>query len=200
MLMRKKLIFVGMVMTLFVVMACSFGYEGVVFGSDPEVEFVEDQTATAESAQNNPPQKAAATQEPEYQAPASPGTSAVTANSGKHDYAVAATNFHCTCQVDGDVVVEFTIQEDRLEYSLFGGAPDVYEKIGENTYKRTFMGYYILSSGSGAQATETVVEEERHSVIILNDQGYIMEQYQGADSSPCCYHTFTRGGTFGTVP
>jgi hypothetical protein len=189
-----------MVMTLFVVMACSFGYEGVAIGSDPDIELLEDQTATAESAQNNPNQKAATTQEPEYQPPASPSTSAVTANSGKHDYAVAATNFNCTCQVDGDVIVEFNIQDDQLEYSMFGGAPDVYEKIGENSYKRTFMGYYILSSGSGAQATETVVEEERHSVIILNDDGYVMEHYQGADSSPCCYHTFTLGGTFGTVP
>lgn len=200
MLMRKKLILAGMVMTLFVMMACSFGYEGVAIGSDPEVEFVEDQTATAESAQKDPTQIVAKTQEPEYQPAASPGTSAVTANSGKHDYAVAATNFNCTCQVDGDVIVDFNIQDDMLEYSMFGGVPDVYEKIGENSYKRTFMGYYILSSGSGAQATETVVEEERHLVIILNDEGYVLEHYQGSDSSPCCYHTFTMGGTFGTVP
>ena len=111
----------------------------------------------------------------------------------KHTYAVAATNFDCTCQVDGDMRVGLNVSGDQLEYSVSDGVPDIYQKIGENTFKRTFMGYYILSSGCGSQATETVVEEERHTIIILNDQGYIMEHYQGAEASACCFHTFTLG-------
>lgn len=193
--MKTKLIAFLIALTLILSIACSIGYEGLVIGDDPEISLLEDQTATAASAQSSAPAGEAATPEPEYQPSTSTGSNAETANSGEHTYAVSATNFGCTCQVDGNMTVGFNILSDKLEYSVFGGTPDVYEKTGENTYKRTFMGYYILSSGSGAQATETVVEEERHTVIILNNGGYVMEHYQGEESSPCCYHTFTLGST-----
>jgi hypothetical protein len=57
-------------------------------------------------------------------------------------------------------------------------------RTGENSYKRTFMGYYILDSGSGDQVTSTVVEEERSVVIILNPTGYRMEHFQGQPARP----------------
>ena len=119
------------------------------------------------------------------------GSNAETANAGSHEYSVAATNFDCICQVDGNTTASFNFLGDQLEFTTPGGAVDVYDKIAENTYKRTFMGYYILSSGTGAQATETIVEEEKHLVLILNGDGYVMEHYSGDAPSPCCYHTFT---------
>ena len=172
--------------------ACTFGYEGVNFGSDPEVEFIEDQTATAGAAQSAAALKAASTPEPVAQPAAPQDSSAEGSHAGTHEYSVAATNFDCTCQVDGNATVAFNFKGDQLEIANPGGAADVYEKIAENTYKRTFMGYYILSSGSGDDLAETRVEEERHVVIILNNDGYVMEHYQGEDNSPCCFHTFTR--------
>jgi hypothetical protein len=66
----------------------------------------------------------------------------------------------------------------------------VYDKVGENTYQKTEMGYYILKSGEGDQATETKVEEEDRTVIILTSSGYVMENYKGEESSPCCFYTF----------
>jgi hypothetical protein len=53
------------------------------------------------------------------------------------------------------------------------------------------MGYYILVSGEGDNKTSTQVEEERRDVIILTEDGFISEHYQGEESSPCCFHTFT---------
>ena len=104
---------------------------------------------------------------------------------------MTAQDFDCICQVDGNVQVEFTFKGDQLEVKNASGGVDVYDKIGENRYRRSWMGYYILVSGEGDQKTETQVEEERSVVIILNDNGYVMEHYQGTASSPCCIHTFT---------
>ena len=186
-----RVILVGLVILL--TMACSFGYEGVNFGDDPEVSLLEDQTATAAQAQKSTAPVSSNTQEPQVSSGSAQSSDPIALNTGEHTYAVAATNFDCTCQVDGDMRVGLNVSGDQLEYSVSGGVPDIYQKIGENTFKRTFMGYYILSSGSGSQATETVVEEERHTIIILNNQGYILEHYQGAEASPCCFHTFTLG-------
>jgi hypothetical protein len=189
--MQKKSIAIYIVAILSITMACAISYEGINFGSDPDVEFVEDQTATAASAQTSVPQASLTTPVPEYRPDSAGGSSAEQVNSGTHEYSVAATNFDCTCQVDGNVTAGFNFKGDQLEYTTPGGSVDVYDKIGENTYKRSFMGYYILSSGSGAQVTETVVEEEKHVVIKITDSGYVMEHYSGTETSPCCYHTFT---------
>jgi hypothetical protein len=110
---------------------------------------------------------------------------------GSHEYSLVATNFDCICQVDGNTTASFKFTDNQLEFTNPGGGVDIYDKITENQYQRTFMGYYILSNGSGAQVTETVVEEEKRTVIILNSGGYIMEHYSGSSSSPCCYHTFS---------
>jgi hypothetical protein len=175
-------------------MACTIGYEGVAFGSDPEVEKIEDLTATAENAQSTMPDQPAFTPEPTV-SPAKTQASDPAPekeNVELKEYSVSATNFNCVCQVNGNVTPEFHFNGDQLEMSNREGGVEVYEKIGENTYKRSWMGYYILVSGSGDDKTETRVDEERSVVIIFNDSGYVMEHYQGSSSSPCCFHTFTQ--------
>lgn len=191
--MNRKVIVICLATIWVLIMACSFGYEGVNWGSDPDVEHIEDLTATAASADVFTPEVKIieSTPEPEYQPVAPGGSAAESVNAGAHEYSVTATNFGCVCQVDGNVTANFKFNGSQLEFTNPGGGVDMYEKIGDNTYKRSFMGYYILSSGEGAQATETVVEEEKHVIIILNDNGYVMEHYSGEESSPCCYHTFT---------
>jgi hypothetical protein len=189
---KKKLIFPLFVIFM-ITMACTISYEGVAIGSDPDIEKIEDMTATAEYAQPSIPVQVevVSTPEPAYQPVVPQPSEAETENAGPKEYSVTATNFDCTCQVDGNVTVEFNFKGDQLEIPKGGGEVDVYEKIGENTYKRSWMGYYILTSGSGDDATETKVDEERSAVIILNDDGYVMEHYQGSASTPCCFHTFT---------
>lgn len=192
--MPKMKLALPLIVLILVTMACTIGYEGVAIGSDPEVDFIEDQTATAGAVLtgSTPQPPEAAVTESANQTGAAQGASGQSSFAGENEYAVEATNFGCICQVDGNVTASFTFNGDQLEYTTPGGAVDVYDKIGENTYKRTFMGYYILTSGEGDNLTETKVEEERHVIITLNDGGYIMEHYQGAESSPCCFHTFTQ--------
>jgi hypothetical protein len=195
--MKKKFETIAVIVVSFLVMmACSFGYEGVAIGDDPE-DYERDMMRLTIEAMNTEsvPQAAAATSEPEYQPANSLGVDSSTLEagvSGTHDYSVEAANFECTCQVDGDMTVSFNFIGEQLEVTNAGGDGQVYDKTGENRYKRTFMGYYILDSGSGDQVTSTVVEEERHVVILLNPTGYRMEHFQGSASSPCCYHTFTK--------
>lgn len=190
--MKKNNLSLLLLVIFFLTLACTISYEGINFGSDPDIEFIEDQTATAASALTSTDKEATATTEPEYQPPQAQGSDAEQVHAGAHEYAVSAVNFECTCQVDGNVTTSFRFNGDQLEVTNPGGGVNVYDRIGDGAYKRTFMGYYILTSGSGAQATESIVEEERHVVILLNDEGYVMEHYQGSSTSPCCYHTFTR--------
>lgn len=192
--MKTKRILIPLFIIVMISMACSFGYEGVNFGSDPDIEKIEDLTATAEGAWNgqhllSTPE--AATPEPPQPANVPQSSEGQSSVAGAHEYSVTATNFDCTCQVNGNATVEFVFKGDQLEVPN-GDTVDVYEKIAENTYKRSWMGYYILTSGEGDQMTETRVDEERSAVIILNENGYIMEHYQGSSASPCCYHTFTK--------
>ncbi len=114
-----------------------------------------------------------------------------TANAGTHEYSVEATNFDCTCQVDGNITPIIKFTGDQVEFQNADGSGLVYDKIGESTYKRSWMGYYILQNGTGAQATDTKVDEEQHTVLIFNSSGYIMESYQGSSDTPCCYYTNT---------
>ncbi|MBW6471714.1 MAG: hypothetical protein K0B14_01200 [Anaerolineaceae bacterium] len=106
--------------------------------------------------------------------------------SEENEYAVSATNFGCTCSIDTSTMsISLDIDGDQLTY-----AGKVYNKIADNTYKRTYMGYYINVSGEGENKTTTQVDEERHDIIILTEDGFISEHYQGDEGSPCCYHTF----------
>lgn len=105
----------------------------------------------------------------------------------ENEYSVTGTNFGCTCSVDGNTMtLSLDIIGDQLTY-----AGNVYDKIAENTYKRTYMGYYLNVSGEGENKVTTQIDEERHDIIILTEDGFISEHYQGDESSACCYHTFT---------
>jgi hypothetical protein len=193
--MHKKLGSICILLIIFLlIMACTISYEGVIFSDDddhPDRDIFEMWTLDAMGTQSVS-EPAAATPKPEYQ-PAEPqGSDLETANAGTHEYSVQAANFECTCQVDGNQTVRFSFMGDQVEVTNDGGAAQVYDKIGENTYKRTFMGYYILDSGSGDQVTSTIVEEEKHVMIIFTSGGYRMEHYSGSSSSPCCYHTFSQ--------
>ncbi len=189
--MNKKNMVIPILAIIMITMACTISYEGVAIGSDPDIEHIEDMTATAERAQPSLPIEVVSTPQPTSQPAASQPSEPETEKAGPKEYSVTATNFDCTCQVGGNVTVEFNFKGDQLEVVNNSGALDVYDKIGENTYKRSWMGYYILTSGEGDEATETKVDEERSAVIIFNDTGYVMEHYQGTSSSPCCFHTFT---------
>ncbi len=193
--MNKKKLLLPLFILVMVTLACTISYEGINFGSDEDIEKIEDLTATAESAWNEQQllgtQKDAVTPEPARPSNSSPVTEGSTSMAGSHEYSVNATNFDCICQTNGNVTTEFIFKGDQLEVPN-GNDVEVYEKIAENTYKRSWMGYYILVSGEGDQATETKVDEERSVVIIFNDNGYIMEHYQGTSASPCCYYTFTK--------
>lgn len=128
--------------------------------------------------------------EPEAAKPASEDVSSSDPESSyseENEYAVSATNFSCTCSVDSPTKsLSLDINGDELTY-----AGNVYNKIADNTYKYSWMGYYILQSGEGEDKTSTQVDEERHNVIILADDGFVLESYQGDESSACCFHTFT---------
>jgi hypothetical protein len=108
--------------------------------------------------------------------------------SGPSGYTVSAENFNCICQeVSGIVTQELRVTDQQLEIVEADGNTIVYEKIGENTYERSIMGYYILIDGD----QKTKVYREDSVVITLTDHGYTISQYQGTDTSPCCIHTFT---------
>jgi hypothetical protein len=188
--MKRQIAVIPIVIIIMLTMACAIGYEGVSIGSDPDIEKIEDLTATAQNSQPVRALEAVSTPVPTSQPAAAQDPAETTEKAAPKEYSVTAANFDCTCQVDGNVSVEFNFKGDQLEVSTNGGSADVYDKIGENTYKRSWMGYYILMSGEGDNATETKVDEERSVVIILNDSGYVMEHYQGSASSPCCFHTF----------
>ena len=189
---QKQAIISLLFVLLAITLACSIGYEGIAIGSDPDIEHMEDMTATAEKALPAVPVQAASTPIPTRPPAVPEEPAAETKNTSPSEYSVTAANFDCVCQVDGNVSVEFNFKGDQLEITNAGGGVNVYDKIGENTYKKSWMGYYILQSGSGENMTETKVDEERSVVIILNDDGYVMEHYQGTSSSPCCFHTFTQ--------
>lgn len=182
-----------MLISFLVMMACSFGYEGVNFSDDPErkdplQELIEKETFEAQMLENSS-QPAESTPEPEDRPVIPQGSgnqNPETANAGSHNYSVEATNFNCICQVDGNITATFSFTEDQVDIN-----GELYNKIGENTYKRSWMGYYILDSGSGDQVTSTVVDEEKHVVIIINSSGYRMEHYSGSSDSPCCSYSFT---------
>ena len=152
------------------------------------VQIVGGTETTSEVLEPTTPIQAAPMQEPAYQPEVSQGSEEVNHNAGINEYSVSAQDFNCICQVDGNVNVELRVNGDQLEVIDTNGDVQVYDKIGENTYKRSWMGYYIDMTGG----KETKVDEEKSVVIILTNNGYIMEHYSGTESSPCCIHTFTK--------
>jgi hypothetical protein len=195
--MKKKFVVSIIIITVFLMLACGVSLEGISIGdaqepNDPIREMFEQETLDAMDTEGTGSAPADATPEPEYQSVIPPGSDMERVIAGSHEYSVNATNFECTCQATDNMTVDFNFTGDQVEITNGGGgATIVYDKISDNKYKRSFMGYYILTSGEGDQATETKVEEEQHVLITLTNNGYVMESYKGASSSPCCYYTFT---------
>ncbi len=193
--MKKSFIFL---MSLFVILfslSCAISYEGIQFSDDPdpEEEYREQLLRELEeAASSEQPEQAAEVPSAEKEPQSEPGNQVAAPGEaaqpdGEKEYAVSATNFGCICSVNNPTKsIELKIEGDQLEY-----AGNIYNKISENTYKRSYMGYYILESGEGENKTSTQVDEERHDIIILTKDGFISEHYQGDESSPCCFHTFT---------
>ena len=195
--MKKKFVVPITLITLFLMLACGVSLDGISIGdpnepNDPISEMFAQETLDAMDIEDAGSAPADATPEPEYQSVIVPGSGMERVVAGSHEYSVNATNFECTCQATDNMTVDFNFTGDQVEITNGGGgATMVYDKIGENKYQRSFMGYYILTSGEGDQATETKVEEEQHVLISLTSNGYVMESYKGSASSPCCYYTFT---------
>jgi hypothetical protein len=156
---------------------------------DPEIVIiVEDSEPISEDSEQTNPNNSASMPETANQ-PGDPQSSeALTNNVGINEYSVSAQDFNCICQVNGNVNIELRLNQEQLEIVHPNGEVEVFEKIGENTYKKTWMGYYIDTTGG----KETKVDQERSAVIILNNDGYMLEHYQGSESSPCCIYTYTK--------
>ncbi|MDO9086144.1 MAG: hypothetical protein Q7U53_08055 [Anaerolineaceae bacterium] len=188
--------FLPLFLIIFMTLACAIGYEGLQISDDPEPvdpisELIAQQTFEANIAEvpDQGSQAPVAADNQATEMPVASGSSDAEADlSGANEYSLTAQNFNCICSVDGNnQVVEFKFNGDQLEY-----AGNQYNKIAENTYKRSFMGYYILESGEGENKTSTQVDEERHTIIIITDDGFNLENYQADEGSPCCYYTFTK--------
>ena len=186
---KKFAVLFSAMITLVLMLACSIAYEGINFSDDPEDldrdRVKMEMTSSAEQWQAESAPASAPAQEgqdtPESAAPAQPAEAPQSADT--RSYSVQAANYDCICAVDGDVSVTFNFNGDTLEVLDGQGIPTVYDKVGENTYSRSFMGYYILDGKE--------VDEEKRTVITFTDTGYTMEHYSGDSGSPCCVHTFT---------
>ncbi|KAF0110436.1 MAG: hypothetical protein FD147_1696 [Chloroflexi bacterium] len=196
--MKKKFALPILLATILLTLACGVGLEGISFGDEQErinpiKEMFEKETMVAmlTLTEESGSALAEATSEPKYQSVTQPGSDMERTVAGSHEYSVIATNFECTCQATANMTVDFNFTGDQVEITNGGGgATMVYEKISENQYQNSSMGYYILSSGEGDQTTQTKVEEENRTLINLNGNGYVMEFYKGSSSTPCCFYTF----------
>jgi hypothetical protein len=196
--MNKKIITITIILlVLFTSLACLGSSGRVDETPDPAsqsltiIQNLEKQNEESSSSMNNAPQEIAPVEserEPENPNSSSSSSEEIESKiSEEQDYSVSATNFGCTCSVDSNTMtISLDINGDQLTY-----AGNIYNKIADNTYKRSYMGYYILQSGEGENITQTQVDEERHDLIIITNDGFISEHYQGDEGSPCCYHTFT---------
>lgn len=190
--MKKHHIFIAFFIIL-LTLSCTIYSDGWDMSGDPDPEEVAreqllQQMEEAADTQQPEPEDSSAEDRPQgitVNQVTAPGEQPKQAR--EREYAVSATNNGCICSVDNPIMsIELKIDGDQLEY-----AGNVYNKISENTYKRSYMGYYIVVSGEGDNKTSTQVDEERHDIIILTDDGFISEHYQADESSPCCIHTFT---------
>ena len=181
----KKQIFLFLIILL--TLACAISYEGLQISDDPDPvnpisELIAQQTLDANITEDpdQGPQASDLSETLPTESPADSSSSAATADlNSNNEYLVTGTDFTCTCSGSGEKVTpNLGINGDQL--SAFGY---VFDKISENTYKRSYMGYYILDG--------TRVDEEQHTIIILTDDGFVAEYYQGEEGSPCCYHTYT---------
>lgn len=186
-------------------MACSISYHGLSVGDDEKPkDFIQEmhevETVDTLLGQMTEVPNDASTPEPEHQAaaPASapvivPASSDVEQSaSGPHEYSAVSSNSTCVCQESENMIVDFKFTEGQVAVDFGGGEPQVFEKIGENQYQITRMGYYILREKEGDPSSDIKVDREERTVITFTDTGYVMENYQGEDASPCCYYTMTK--------
>lgn len=191
----RQLVLISM---LLLSLSCSIMYEGIVFSDDEQAEKLQTATAIAEQVEQL---TSGASLEPSAEPPAttvpfeqpgsssSAGTSDVTGD--LVEYAVSAVNNGCTCSTNGNMTLSLEVQGDKLIRKLPDGSSQEFQKVSQDRYQRTYMGYYILVDKIGGKEVETRVDEERHDVIILTGTGFIEEHYQGNEASACCYYTFT---------
>lgn len=176
-----------LILVLLSILACTIYADGWNLGNDPDLDKIEDQTATAEYSHRSIPEQSVSTPAPTTLPEEPMGSDEETTKVETNEYSVSATNFDCTCQVDGNVTQAIRVEGDQL-FLGEGNDEQVYDKISENKYKRSWMGYYI----SVVDGEEIRVDEEKSTVITLTDTGYVMEHFSGTGSSPCCFHTFTQ--------
>lgn len=191
--MQKKLVIPLTLFMLFILLAC-FSAPSL---TEEEISSRE-QTATALQEMVNELMEETPSSEVDAPAPPVQPTEAVKpttvtdptsapVSSTSTEYSVTAQNFDCICSETGTATRELTVVGDHLHIG-----DEVYDKVEGNSYKRSWMGYYILVSGEGANKTETKVDELKTVIIILTDTGYILENYSGDSGSPCCIYAFTR--------
>ncbi len=200
----KKFALPILIAVLLSLLACSIGYEGINWGVDEDVEKIYSLTETASAPGYEPITSGGIpvnrVDEPEEPPEPAPEPAPVTAppapssevnlTGDQAEYSVTGTNNGCTCSVSGsNMTLALDIQDDKLFFNLPDGTSNEYTKVGPDTYKRSYMGYYINVDTSSGE--ETRVDEERHDVITLTEDGFISEHYQGTEGSPCCFHTYT---------
>lgn len=168
---NRTVLFAGWLISLLVVLSCSISLDGITFGEDPsDTEKMATQMAIGAIPYQE--ENTAVENEPAgIVEPARPiipsGGNTIPEDKKTRAYSVEAANYDCICAVDGDVEVEFNFKGNTLEVANDQGGPTIYEKVGENTYFRSFMGYYILRTESG----DTEIEEEKRVVITFTDTG-----------------------------
>ncbi|MFO7943642.1 MAG: hypothetical protein R6U51_05005 [Anaerolineales bacterium] len=189
----KKILVVPILLLIFLSLACNtldFVLDGLKIRDDEKLATL-DAVETEEAAPTPveaTPEPAEAASEPEYQSVIIPSSDMEKVVAGSHEYSVSATNFDCTCQATDNMTVDFNFTGNQVEITQGGDATMVYDKITENKYQRSVMEQSIIIGEGGEETKE---EQERITVIILTSNGYVMENYTGSSSSPCCYYTFT---------
>ena len=192
--MKKQIIIASIIITNLIILGCGqsgYGWESPkdvpeLAGEaadvlEPEIVLEPDIVLPLESAVTEVPV-------PEASAPANPETTAsnpLQANTGTHTYSSQAYSFDCTCTEAGTVTSNFVFSGDTV-----ADGNNIYTKTGENTYTRSWMGQSILV----VDGKDTILDIQKHAVLIFSKHGYVLENYSDADPSSgafCCYYEFT---------
>lgn len=185
-----------LIIMILLTIACGFGpSEGIAWGEEKELTRAAAEGDDGDLTSGNAPDPIAeppAASEPAAQ-PAPSSSAGTTGQTGDFvEYAVTGTDNGCICAVDGNnMMIALDVQDDKLFFNLQDGTSYEFQKINDSSYKRSYMGYYILVDTTTNPPVETRVDEEQHSVIILTQDGFINEFYKGTESAPCCFHTYT---------
>ena len=126
------------------------------------------------------------TQESEAAASEVGGSDPAQIHNGTHTYSSQAYSFDCTCTEAGTAPKSFNFSDGSVEY-----ANNIYQKTGENTYTRSWIGQSILV----VDGKETTLDVQKHAVLIFSAGGFVLESYSDVDpgsGSPCCYYEFTQ--------